>query len=55
MKRVFGPSSKLARSASAVFAILVTALVVGFIDGLATRYGGHVHVASEQPVVIAGR
>lgn len=55
MKSELVPSSRLVRSASAVVAALATALVIGFIEGLASLYGSQVHVASDQQTVIAKR
>jgi hypothetical protein len=55
MNRQFNPSSKLARCAFAVVAVLATIVVAAAIEGLIDHYGGEAQVVASQPVVIAQR
>lgn len=55
MKRPFNPTSKTVRAASAVIAVLATALIAASIDGLVLHYEPGVLAAKVPSIVVAAR
>ena len=55
MQRDFNASSRQARSAFALAAVLATMLVMGSIEGLSQHYGADLQLAGAKPVAVAQR